>query len=131
MDTASEARISRDGLIGDRGRAGKRAVTLLQAEHLPAIAAFLGRGEVDAADLRRNLVVAGVNLASAKGRVLRVGTAILRPTVICAPCSRMEEAFGHGGYAAVRAHGGWCAEVAQPGVIEIGCRVDIMDEDGA
>ena len=32
----------------------------------------------------------------------------------------MEEAFGPGGYSAVRGHGGWCAEVLRPGRIALG-----------
>ncbi|MEX0286519.1 MAG: MOSC domain-containing protein [Paracoccaceae bacterium] len=112
--------VHEDGLAGDRARAGKRAVTLVQAEHLGAIAGFLGRAEVSPADLRRNLVVAGLNLSALKGRQVRVGTVVLEWTTICAPCSRMEETFGPGGYSAVRGHGGWCARVITPGQVRIG-----------
>jgi MOSC domain-containing protein YiiM len=35
------------GLDGDHGRPGKRAVTLIQAEHLPVIAALAGLDRVD------------------------------------------------------------------------------------
>ncbi|MEO0938333.1 MAG: MOSC domain-containing protein [Pseudomonadota bacterium] len=131
MRLVDDVDVTEDGLVGDRSRAGKRAVTLIQAEHLQAIAAFLGRDAVDVEMLRRNIAVSGLNLAGAKGRLLRVGTAVLRPTVICAPCSRMEAAFGVGGYAAVRGHGGWCAEVVTPGRITLGSRVDIRDAVGA
>ena len=111
------------GLVGDHGRAGKRAVTLVQAEHLAAVGAYLGRGPVPPEALRRNLVVAGLNLAALNGWTVTVGEAVLRITGICAPCSRMEETLGRGGYNALRGHGGWCAEIVTPGRIETGARV--------
>lgn len=46
--------VTEAGLHGDRARAGKRAITLIQAEHLPAIGAYLGREPVPAHLLRRN-----------------------------------------------------------------------------
>ncbi len=116
----SEVWIDADGLQGDRGRAGKRAVTLIQLEHLAAIGSCLGQGPVAPEALRRNLVVEGINLAALKGRRVHVGEAVLEFTVICASCSRMEEALSSGGYSAVRGHGGWCAEVIQPGKVWLG-----------
>src|SRR5688500_8165797 len=54
------------GLEGDRywatGNAGARQVSLLQAEHLPVIEALARRSIADVGLLRRNLVVAGINL---------------------------------------------------------------------
>jgi len=114
-----EVVVSARGLEGDHGASDKRAVTLVQAEHLAVIGAMLGRGPVAPSDLRRNLVVSGLNLAALKGRQLRIGTAVLEVTTICAPCSRMEETFGRGGYSAVRGHGGYCARVLAPGVVRL------------
>lgn len=122
-------RIGPGGIAGDRGRAGKRAVTLIQHEHLAAIGAFLGRAPVDPGVLRRNIVVAGVNLAALRGRRLRIGGALIEITTVCAPCSRMEHALGHGGYAAMRGHGGWCAAVLVPGIVRLGDAV--MPEAGS
>ena len=127
MVSVADAEVTTDGLEGDHGRPGKRAVTLVQAEHLAAIGSFMGRDPVAPEDLRRNLVVAGINLAALKGRVIGVGEARLRVTGICAPCSRMEEAFGRGGYSAVRGHGGWCAEVLEGGKVRIGDQVAPTD----
>ena len=124
---ADEALVSPNGLDGDRSRAGKRAVTLIQQEHLAAIGSYLGQGPTAPEILRRNLVVSGINLAALKGREVQVGEAILRFTVICAPCSRMEEALGKGGYSAVRGHGGWCAEVVRPGRVALGDPVQPVD----
>ena len=126
--SVAEAQISDDGLQGDHARPGKRAVTLMQSGHLAAIGEFLGQAPVRAEALRRNLLVEGINLNALKGRHIRIGTAQLYITGICAPCSRMEEAFGPGGYSAVRGHGGWCAEVVVPGTVRIGDPVAVLDE---
>ncbi|MBB97878.1 MAG: sulfurase [Rhodobacteraceae bacterium] len=130
MRVLGSVTVDEAGLAGDRASEGKRAVTLVQAEHLGAIGAFLGREAVPPEALRRNIVVAGLNLASMKGRRLRIGTAVIEITGICAPCSRMEETFGHGGYAAVRGHGGWCARVIGAGVLQLGDVVLPLDVDG-
>lgn len=121
MRMVAAAELTEAGLVGDHGRAGKRAVTLFQAEHLGVVTGFLGReAPVPAEVLRRNIGVAGVNLSALRGVELRLGTAVVRITVPCAPCSRMEDALGPGGYNAMRGHGGWCAEVVRPGRIALG-----------
>ncbi|WP_147107264.1 MOSC domain-containing protein [Tateyamaria sp. syn59] len=122
-----QADITESGVDGDRGRAGKRAVTLMQAEHVPVIAACLGRDTLDPSIFRRNILVQGLNLNGLKGREVQVGTAIVRITTICAPCSLMERLLGHGGYAAMRGHGGWCAEVLTPGSTALGDQVRPID----
>ena len=109
------------GLAGDHyAHDGIRQVTLIQAEHLAAVAAFTGRPTLDPALLRRNIVVAGLNLLALKGRRFRVGDALLEATGPCEPCSRMEEALGPGGYNAMRGHGGITARVLESGSIRVG-----------
>lgn len=120
MLPVEEAVVAERGLVGDHGASDKRAVTLVQAEHLPVIGSYLGRGPVAAADVRRNLVVSGTNLSALKGRTVRIGTAVFELTGLCAPCSRMEQALGAGGYTAMRGHGGWCARVVEPGLLRLG-----------
>jgi MOSC domain-containing protein YiiM len=113
--------IAGHGLDGDRyAHDGDRQVTLIQAEHLGAVAAFVGRTALDPALLRRNIVVAGLNLLALKGRRFRVGGALLEATGPCEPCSRMEEALGPGGYNAMRGHGGITARVLESGSIRVG-----------
>lgn len=129
MVAVPDARLRPEGLEGDRhARANARAVTLLQAEHVPVIAALARREAVAPEVLRRNLVVSGINLAALRGRDVAIGAAaVLRITGPCAPCSRMEEALGPGGYAAMRGHGGWCAEVVAPGALRLGMAVVAVD----
>ncbi|MFZ5635277.1 MAG: MOSC domain-containing protein [Pseudomonadota bacterium] len=114
------------GLVGDRYRSGsgKRGLTLIQAEHLPAIAALAGRDSVAPALLRRNLVVSGLPLIALKGRRFRVGDVICEGTGPCDPCSRMEAALGPGGYNAMRGHGGLCARILEGGTLRIGDAVE-------
>lgn len=108
------------GLEGDHARKGKRALTLIQAEHLPVIAALCRRADVAPALLRRNLVIEGINLTALRHARLKLGGAEIAITGPCPPCSRMEKALGPGGYNAMRGHGGWYAEVILPGRIAVG-----------
>ena len=109
-----------DGLEGDHGSGGKKAITLIQAEHLPVIAALSGQTEVLPEHLRRNLMIGGLNLYALRKAKLKIGSAVLQIEGPCPPCSRMEEVLGHGGYNAMRGHGGWYASVVTPGEITIG-----------
>lgn len=113
------------GLAGDRysKTGGKRQVTLIQAEHLQAIASMLGFDRVEPAVVRRNLVVRGINLLALKGRRFRVGNAILEYTGLCHPCSKMERELGPGGYNAMRGHGGITARIVESGEISVGGEV--------
>jgi MOSC domain-containing protein YiiM len=114
-----------DDRLGKRGEAelSTRQVTLIQHEHLPVIALLAGVPTVDVAALRRNLVISGINLIALKNARVRVGGALLEIVGPCQPCSRMEEAVGVGGYAAMRGHGGMTARVLEAGAIGVGDEV--------
>jgi MOSC domain-containing protein YiiM len=101
----------------------------VQHEHLAVVSALVGR-EVHGRDLRRNLVVSGINLWALKDRVFRVGEALLQGTGPCAPCNRMESNLGEGGYNAMRGHGGITASVLEAGWIRVGDAVEFVDGDG-
>ncbi|WP_400088549.1 MOSC domain-containing protein [Yoonia sp. R78084] len=124
VEVVQSAEVTMAGLLGDHGRGGKRAVTLIQAEHLPVIAAFSNLSEIQPEVLRRNLLVSGLNLLALRKGLLRVGDVILEIEGPCPPCSRMEKALGPGGYNAMRGHGGWYASVVQCGVLQVGDAVE-------
>ena len=117
------------GIEGDHydGRSGKRHVTLIQAEHLPAIASMLNCDLVRPEQLRRNIVVAGINLLSLKNKAFQLGEAVLEFTGLCHPCSRMEENLGGGGYNAMRGHGGITARVISPGKVQLGDECEVVN----
>ena len=115
-----EVEIDARGLHGDHAPEGLRALTLVQAEHLPVIAALSGHDNVQATSLRRNIVVSGLNLLAFRNNYLRLGTALIEITGPCPPCSRMEEVLGGGGYNAMRGHGGVYAAVIEPGRLKVG-----------
>lgn len=109
----------------------KRHLTLVQAEHLPVIAALVGRESIDPGELRRNLVVAGINLASLRDRRFRIGSVVLQGTGPCHPCSRMEAGLGPGGFQALRGHGGITARVITAGPLTVGDDVEVLTADDA
>ena len=117
------------GLEGDRfkGReTSKRQVTLIQQEHLHAIASCLQREAIDPEVFRRNIVVSGLNLLALKGKRFRIGGVVLEYTGLCHPCSKMETALGPGGYNAMRGHGGVTTRVVEGGELALGDKVQAL-----
>ncbi len=109
------------------GGPGRRQVTLIQAEHLPVIAALAGLETVAPELLRRNIMVSGISVLGLKDRRFQIGEVILEGTGECHPCSRMEENLGPGGYNAVRGHGGITARVVRGGWVRLGDQAAPLD----
>ncbi len=132
LESVLEAEAETDAhLVGDHARpkpGGKRQITLIQHEHLAAVAGFLGWPEpVAPGRLRRNLAVSGLNLLALKNRRIQIGEeAILAITGECHPCSRMEEELGPGGYNAMRGHGGLTAHIERGGQLRVGDAVRVL-----
>ena len=127
--TKTATALAGKGLLGDHYDTrsnGARQVTLIQAEHLEAVASYLGRDAIDPALVRRNIVVSGINLLALKGRRFRIGEALLEYSGTCEPCSRMEQTLGTGGYNAMRGHGGITARIVEGGEVTVGDRVHIV-----
>jgi MOSC domain-containing protein YiiM len=126
------------GLVGDRrsqterttDAARKREVTLIQAEHIPLIAQWGGLETLSPLDVRRNLMISGINLVAMKSPFpdlrlhCQIGDQVeLVITGPCDPCSRMEQELGRGVYNAMRGHGGMTARLVTGGTITVGDRV--------
>jgi MOSC domain-containing protein YiiM len=119
------------GLVGDvaaRGRSGgNRQVTLVQEEHFAVLASMTGALEVEPQQLRRNLAIAGINLvALAKLRFAVGDEVVLVGTGACAPCQKLDETLGLGGFQAARGHGGITARIERGGVIRVGDSVRVL-----
>ncbi len=112
------------GLQGDhrvlKTPGSARQVTLISREFIEAICRHTGHASIDPSLLRRNLVVAGLNLHLLRHQRLQIGGVLLETTALCHPCSRMDEALGAGGAAAMFGYGGLCARVVQSGHMAVG-----------
>lgn len=117
------------GLEGDhyKSKNGTRQVTLIQAEDLVSVAAFLGKDKINPLFTRRNIVVREFNLNSLKGKSFQLGEAILEYTGECHPCSRMEQNLGEGGYHAMRGRGGITLRILKTGLIKVGDSLRPLD----
>lgn len=89
--TPSATLVAGRGLQGDATQGGRRQVTILSLERWTALTAHLP-GPPAPALRRANLLVNGVDLTSARGRVLRIGEARVRIYGETRPCRQMEEA---------------------------------------
>jgi MOSC domain-containing protein YiiM len=131
------------GLMGDRRstqerttpQARKREITLLQAEHLPLIAQWGNLETLSPLDLRRNLIISGINLLAMRSPFpmlslhWQIGSQVqIEITGPCDPCSRMEKELGYGVYNAMRGHGGMTAHVVIGGILRVGDPVKLKIE---
>ena len=131
ISSTSAELIAERGIQGDHYETrqnGARQVTLIASEDIAAIASFIGQETVAPELLRRNFVTRGINLAALKGRSLRIGDAVLEVSGDCAPCSRMEDNLGVGGYNAVRGRGGLTARILTGGTVYIGDAISVVEE---
>ncbi len=125
IEAIQDSKLKGDHHSGKKG--SKRQITLIQKEHLDAIASYMGKEELSPSLLRRNIVTKGINLLALKDKTFWLGEVLLKYTGECQPCSRMEENLGPGGYNAVRGHGGITAQILTGGVIRRGDKIKVED----
>ncbi|HSP15207.1 MAG TPA: MOSC domain-containing protein [Thermoanaerobaculia bacterium] len=92
MDRVDEAElVAGRGVKDSADQGGKRQITIISEEAWDAAVAELGIG-VDPAARRANVMIRGLDLADSRGRMLRLGTSVLRVDGEVRPCERMDEA---------------------------------------
>ena len=90
MEARQEARVvAGRGLEGNSNQGGRRQVTLLAAEAWKRVEAELGY-TVDPSTRRANLMVRGIELREARGRILSIGSCRILIRGETRPCWRME-----------------------------------------
>lgn len=135
MDAAASARlIAGRGLVGNADQGRRRQVTIIEKEVWDRLMVQLG-GTVDPSTRRANLMISGVPLAGARGRILRIGPCRIRIYGETRPCERMDEALP-GLRAAMSPDwgGGAFGEVLDDGDIHVGdpvAWVELGDEIAA
>lgn len=131
--------ISGHGLAGDRyaqglgtfsGRfevaAGARHVSLIDAAAVVECNAGLGT-HLSALEMRRNLVVSGLDLAELHGAVLAIGDVRLRVVGGCPPCGYLSRLLGVDARQGLRHIGGARAAIIESGLLRVGAVVDVIE----
>jgi MOSC domain-containing protein YiiM len=108
------------GLRNNANLGGRRQVTIISVERWAELMRDLG-ADLDPGTRRANVMVSGVDLQDSRGRLLRIGEALLRINGETRPCEQMEDA--RSGLQALmrdRWGGGAYAEVIGGGTIHVG-----------
>jgi MOSC domain-containing protein YiiM len=126
MDLVEAAElVEKVGIVGNADRGGRRQITVISAERWAEAEAELDV-ELDPVLRRANLLVSGVDLVEARGKVLTIGDTQLTIGRECKPCRLMEDQ--HPGLEkALRPGwgGGAYATVLEPGTITVGDEVSL------
>ena len=78
-----------------------------------------------AGDLRRNLVVSGLDLRALVGAHLRIGEVVLHLTGTCPACSHLDRLVGFDTKTLLRRRGGVRAAILEGGRLAVGASIEI------
>jgi len=128
MDAVDRAElVAGRGVRGSANQGGRRQVSIISEEAWEAAEEELGVA-VDPSARRANVMVRGVDLENARGKLLRLGACLIRVGGEVRPCERMDEAR-EGLRNALRPHwrGGVFGEIVEGGVIAVGDDVAFVE----
>lgn len=129
MDPVPEARlVAGRGLGGNMNQGGKRQVTIIDEAAWGHACREVGV-DVTPSARRANVMLRGVDLETSRGKILRLGTSVIRIYGETRPCEQMEEAQA-GLRAALGSHwrGGAFGEVLEGGLIRLGDPAELTEE---
>lgn len=98
----------------------KGQITFFAHEVFEKLAAHFGLGNKSAGDLRRNVIVSGVNLNELIGREFSIQGVRLRGAAHCKPCYWMNQAVAPGAEEFLEGNGGLRAQLLTDGIIAVG-----------
>jgi MOSC domain-containing protein YiiM len=128
MDARLTARlVAGKGVADSADRSRRRQVSLIEREVWEALMQQAG-ADATPSSRRANLMVSGVALANSRGRLLKIGSTVLRIGGETKPCERMDEVVS--GLRALMYpdwRGGAFAQVVEGGEIAIGDAVEWID----
>ena len=78
-----------------------------------------------AGDLRRNLVVSGLDLTALQGARLRIGEVLIEVTGTCPPCGHLDRLLGYDAQVLLHGRGGMRAGVLEGGELVAGAPITI------
>jgi MOSC domain-containing protein YiiM len=98
----------------------KGQITFFSIEVFEKLADRFGLTNKSAGNLRRNVIVAGVNLNDLIGQEFSLQGVRLRGTAHCRPCYWMDQAIAPGAEEFLQGNGGLRAQILSDGVIAVG-----------
>lgn len=125
MDAVTEAElVAGRGIVGNANQGGRRQVTIVDERAWADALRDLGV-EVDPAARRANILVRGVDLENSGGKLLRLGSVLIRLHAETRPCELMDE-MQPGLRAALKPHwrAGAYGEILEGGTLSVGDRAE-------